>query len=114
MQKEIRPWGNFEVLSEGEGFKVKKIVVDPKQKLSLQVHAKRSEYWVVVRGEADIVRGEERMKLPEGNATFIPCGLTHRIANNTDEELIIIETQLGQYVEEDDIIRFEDDYGRAP
>ncbi len=113
MQKEIRPWGNFRVIAEGDDYKVKEIVVNSGQKLSLQYHNRRSEYWVVVSGTADIVRGEEQMKLPEGNAVFIPCGLQHRIMNNTKEDLIVIETQIGDYLEEDDIVRIEDDYGRV-
>lgn len=107
-----RPWGSYECLEQGPGFKVKRIRVLPGAKLSLQKHQKRSEHWVVINGVATITRGDEMFKLQSNESTFIPLGVLHRIANNTDDDLEIIEVQTGSYLEEDDIIRFDDIYGR--
>lgn len=107
-----RPWGKYEVLVEGENHKVKKFTVYSGESLSLQMHKKRAEHWVVVKGTADIVNGEKRLTLHESESTFIPLGTKHKITNPGKTNLEIIEVQTGEYLEEDDIIRFEDIYGR--
>lgn len=107
-----RPWGEYTVLEEGERYKIKHIVVLPKKRLSLQMHYHRSEHWIVVRGMAKIVvDGKERF-LRSGESTFIPSGFTHRIENPGKLPLEIVEVQIGEYLGEDDIERFEDDFGR--
>lgn len=107
-----RPWGFYESLIEGSSFQVKRIVVNPGQKLSLQKHFKRAEHWVVVSGTAEVARGEEIFKLVEGESTYIPVESKHRLANNTVDLLELIEVQLGSYLGEDDIQRFDDNYDR--
>ena len=107
-----RPWGKYEVLFEGPTFKVKKFIVYPKTKLSLQSHRQRSEHWVVVKGEAKITRNDEQIILKEGESTFVPQGMIHRFENPTDENAEFVEVQLGSYLGEDDIIRYDDVYGR--
>lgn len=108
-----RPWGTYTVLEEGENFKIKRITVKPKSSLSLQMHHHRSEHWVVIHGEANIVNGDKTLTIKHNESTFIPAGNKHRLANQTDDELVIIEVQTGSYVGEDDIVRFEDVYGRC-
>ncbi len=108
----FRPWGSYTVLKEDEGYKVKKVLVNPGQSLSLQRHRHRSEHWVVVKGEALVTVGEERMVLGPNQSAYVPKGALHRLENATDEILEIIEVQVGDYVGEDDIERFEDRYGR--
>ena len=107
-----RPWGYFMNLHNNEGYKVKKLVVNPGSKLSLQKHRHRSEHWVVSRGVARVVNGEETVELKEKENIFIPKSNVHRIENIGKEELHIIEVQFGEILDEDDIIRLEDDYGR--
>lgn len=107
-----RPWGAYTVLDQGPGFKIKRIVVRPKAALSLQLHHHRSEHWVVVSGTAEVVNGDRRSTIKANESTFIPVGSKHRLSNPGDEDVVIIEVQSGAYVEEDDIVRFEDDYGR--
>ncbi len=107
-----RPWGSYTVLLTGNGFKIKKIVVKPGKKLSLQMHHHRSEHWVVISGTARVTRGEETYFVHAGESTFIPKSTKHRLENPGIVPLWIIEVQNGEYVEEDDIIRFEDDFGR--
>ena len=107
-----KPWGSFQVIEEGEKYMVKKIIVKPKGKLSLQSHEYRSEHWVVVRGVAQVTCAEKVFELKENQSTFIPQGTVHRLRNNGDTPLEIIEIQTGGYLEEDDIIRLEDDYQR--
>ena len=107
-----RPWGRYEVLSVKEGYKIKRIIVVPKGKLSLQLHQYRSEHWVVVAGEAAVTNGEETLILTVNQSTYIPKQTKHRLENTTDHELVIIEVQLGSYLGEDDIIRYEDMYDR--
>ena len=109
---ENRPWGSWHVLDEGDGFKVKRIVVNPSSRLSLQKHQFRAEHWVVVAGTARITRGEEQFLLEENQSTYIPIGVRHRIENPGMIPLEIIEVQSGSYLGEDDIVRFEDQYGR--
>jgi mannose-1-phosphate guanylyltransferase/mannose-6-phosphate isomerase len=107
-----RPWGYFESIDQGERFQVKRIMVKPRQALSLQLHNKRAEHWVVVSGRARVTRGEEVFDLRENESTFIPLGTKHRLENCSDEPLYLIEVQSGAYLGEDDIVRFEDRYGR--
>jgi mannose-1-phosphate guanylyltransferase len=108
-----RPWGTFTILEEGEHFKIKRIVVKPKASLSLQMHHHRSEHWIVVSGTAKIINGESEELIRTNESTFIPSGTPHRLSNPGMIELVMIEVQSGEYLEEDDIVRFEDTYGRA-
>ena len=112
-ESDERPWGRYEVLEERAGFKVKVLEVKPGARLSLQRHARREEHWVVVKGVADIVRGEEELHLSQGEHVHIPPETNHRLGNSGDGPLAIIEVQLGDYLGEDDIERFQDDYGRT-
>lgn len=107
-----RPWGYYEGLDEGETHQVKHICVNPGAALSLQYHHKRSEHWVVVKGTAEVVVGEEVMVLEENQSVYIPVEAKHRLVNKTDEPLHLIEVQSGSYLGEDDIVRLEDVYGR--
>jgi len=109
-----RPWGTYSVLVEGERFKVKRIVVAPGQSLSLQLHAHRYEHWIVVCGEAFVENGAQHARLLANQSTYIPAGQKHRLHNPGGDDLVLIEVQCGNYLGEDDIVRFEDDYGRAP
>lgn len=108
-----RPWGKYEVLVDEDNHKVKKITVYPGAKLSLQSHNKRAEHWVVVKGTAEIVHGEDLLTLEENESTFIPVGTKHRLGNPGKTDLEIIEVQTGNYLEEDDIVRYEDVYQRS-
>jgi len=108
-----RPWGTYTVLEEGALHKIKRIVVKPHASLSLQMHRHRSEHWVVVSGSAEVVNGEREFTIRADESTFIPAGHKHRLANLGDEDLVIIEVQTGSYLGEDDIVRYEDVYGRA-
>jgi mannose-1-phosphate guanylyltransferase/mannose-6-phosphate isomerase len=110
--KDYRPWGSFEILSEGIGFKVKKISVKPGASLSLQSHKHRSEHWVVVEGSAVVTIDENVKVLGPGQSTYVPLGSIHRLENQEKNMLIIIEVQIGIYLGEDDIIRYEDAYLR--
>ena len=107
-----RPWGNYEVLSQGPGYQMKRIVVKPGGKLSLQYHHHRAEHWIVVEGRAEVTRGEEVFTLSRNESTFIPLGAVHRLHNPYSEPVAIIEVQTGSYLGEDDIVRVEDVYGR--
>lgn len=107
-----RPWGTYTVLEEGPNFKIKLIVVNPGAKLSMQMHHHRSEHWVVVSGTAKITSGEREMQLEQNESTYIPKTHRHRLENPGTIPLQIIEVQCGDYVGEDDIVRFEDTYGR--
>ena len=111
-QRVFRPWGAYESLVVGEHFQVKRLNVNPGQTLSLQLHHKRAEHWVVVSGVADIVRGEEHLTLGPDESTYIPLGMKHRLANRGEAPLEVIEVQSGSYLGEDDIVRFDDVYGR--
>lgn len=108
-----RPWGTYTVLEEGPGFKIKRIVVKPGASLSLQMHHHRSEHWIVVSGMANVVNGEQIISLEANQSTYIPAGNKHRLTNPGKSELALIEVQCGPYLGEDDIVRFEDIYGRA-
>jgi len=107
-----RPWGSYEGVAEGDRFQVKQIIVTPGQKLSLQMHHHRAEHWIVVQGTARVTKGEDETILTENQSTYIPIGVTHRLENPGSLDLILIEVQSGGYLGEDDIVRFEDVYGR--
>jgi len=111
-RKVLRPWGWFDSIDHGERFKVKRIMVKPGASLSLQMHHHRAEHWIVVKGIAEIHNGEQRLVLNENQSTFIPQGQKHRLSNPGMDPLEIIEVQSGSYLGEDDIIRFDDFYGR--
>lgn len=111
-RKVHRPWGYYDSIDKGERFQVKRIVVNPGARLSLQMHHHRAEHWVVVRGTAVVTRGEERLIVSENESVYIPLGVTHRLENPGKMPLEIIEVQSGAYLGEDDIVRFDDTYGR--
>ncbi len=111
-QNDYRPWGFFEILSKGGNFLVKKIVVYPKKRLSLQKHKFRSEHWVVVEGQAKVILDNEIFNLSKNESTYVNTGVVHRLENISDQNLTIIEVQTGSYLGEDDIIRIEDDFKR--
>ena len=111
-QRVYRPWGSYESLVVGEQFQVKRLTVTPGQTLSLQLHHHRAEHWVVVSGQADIIRGDEQLTLGPDESTYIPIGMKHRLANRGETPLEVIEVQSGSYLGEDDIVRFDDVYGR--
>ncbi|MFN8105027.1 MAG: phosphomannose isomerase type II C-terminal cupin domain [Acidimicrobiia bacterium] len=108
-----RPWGAFTVLDEGVGYKVKRIVVRPGQRLSYQVHRRRREHWVVVAGSATVVLDDVDHHLVVGDTIDVPVGVAHRIANPGEFDLVFIEVQRGDYLGEDDIVRLQDDYARS-
>ena len=108
----FRPWGFYETVDSGENFQVKRITVNPGKKLSLQLHHQRSEHWVVVNGTATVTKGEQVFSLSKNESTYIPIETKHRLENATNKPLEIIEVQSGSYLGEDDIERFEDDFGR--
>lgn len=112
-RKVARPWGWYDSVDEGERFKVKRIQVKPGASLSLQMHHHRAEHWIVVKGTAEITNGDQVITLTENQSTYIPQGQTHRLANPGTTPLEIIEVQSGSYLGEDDIVRFEDTYGRS-
>ena len=107
-----RPWGTYTVLEEGPNFKIKRIVVNPGAKLTMQMHNHRSEHWVVVNGVATITNNDVELTLQENESTYIPKTQKHRLENRSEKSLSIIEVQCGDYVGEDDIVRFDDQYGR--
>ena len=109
-----RPWGSYTILEEGPGYKIKRILVNPGAKLSMQMHFHRSEHWVVIDGTARITNGEQDIYLEENQSTYIPKTNRHRLENPGKVALQIIEIQSGPYLEEDDIVRFDDVYGRIP
>jgi len=115
-REHLRPWGSFEPLAAGQadvGYKVKRITVKPGESLSLQMHHKRQEHWVVVEGTAEVTCDDEVFTLSAGSSTHIPLGAKHRLLNPGLEPLILVEVQCGDYLGEDDIVRFEDRYGRS-
>ncbi|MBU6485864.1 MAG: mannose-1-phosphate guanylyltransferase/mannose-6-phosphate isomerase [Betaproteobacteria bacterium] len=109
-----RPWGTYTTLEEAPGFKIKRIEVRPGAALSLQLHHRRSEHWVVVRGVARVTNGEQEFDVHPNESTYIPVETRHRLENRGSEPLAIIEVQCGDYLGEDDIVRFDDRYGRTP
>jgi mannose-1-phosphate guanylyltransferase/mannose-6-phosphate isomerase len=108
-----RPWGFYDGLIQGERFQVKRIVVQPGQKLSLQKHFHRAEHWVVVAGTALVTKGEELVMLRENESIYLPLGVVHRLENPGKIPLTLIEVQSGPYLGDDDIVRIEDVYSRA-
>lgn len=112
-RKVYRPWGWYDSIDMGGRFQVKRIVVNPGAKLSLQMHHHRAEHWIVVSGTAEVTNGDKVLLLSENQSTYIPLGTTHRLANPGKVPLEIIEVQSGSYLGEDDIVRFEDTYGRT-
>ena len=110
--KEDRPWGWYHVIDEGDRYKVKCIEVNPGESLSLQKHFHRAEHWVVVEGTALVERDGKKQLLSENQSTYIPIGAVHRLSNPGKTSLRIVEVQSGSYLEEDDIVRLEDDYER--
>jgi mannose-1-phosphate guanylyltransferase/mannose-6-phosphate isomerase len=111
-RKVYRPWGSYDSIDMGEKFQAKRLIVNPGKKLSLQSHAKRAEHWVVVNGEATVTKDNDTFVLHENESTYIPLGTKHRLENTTDKPLEIIEVQSGSYLGEDDIVRYDDDFGR--
>ena len=113
-KREIRPWGSYEILTNGPGFQAKRLTVKAEKRLSLQWHRHRDETWVVARGTARVTVGEEQSTLGRGESMFVARNIHHRIENiSSVEPLEIIEIQTGDYLGEDDIVRVEDDFGRA-
>jgi len=113
-RKVYRPWGWYDSIDTGDRFQVKRIQVKPGARLSVQMHNHRAEHWVVVRGTAEVLNGDETMLLNENQSTYIPIGATHALRNPSELQVLeIIEVQSGSYLGEDDIVRFEGNYGRA-
>lgn len=108
-----RPWGTYTILEESEHYKIKRIVVRPGKRLSLQKHYHRSEHWIVVSGTALVAVGERETLVRANESTYIAMGEKHRLENPGKIDLVIIEAQVGEYLEEDDIVRFNDDFERA-
>lgn len=108
----FRPWGNYRSVAEGSRFQVKEIVVYPGKRLSLQLHHHRAEHWIIVEGTALVTRGEDQLRLTENQSVYIPLETKHRLENIGDGPLKLIEVQSGSYLGEDDIVRFDDDFGR--
>ena len=112
-REDRRPWGYYEVLSHQPDHKVKRIVVFPRKRLSLQQHRKRAEHWTIISGDPVVFLGDREIRLKPGDSIQIPKEVVHRVSNPGDEAVVFIEVQIGDYLSEDDIERFEDDYGRA-
>jgi len=112
-ENDERPWGNYTVLDEGADYKVKRIAVVAGKRLSYQRHARRSEHWLVVHGAGRVTLDGKEIDVLPGSAVDVPVGTAHRIANTGTELLTFIEVQRGDYFGEDDIVRLDDDYGRA-
>ncbi|WP_404788603.1 phosphomannose isomerase type II C-terminal cupin domain [Altericista sp. CCNU0014] len=109
---ELRPWGSFTILEEGVGYKIKRIEVKPGHRLSLQMHHHRSEHWIVISGIAKVTRDEDVIMLSTNESTYVHRFAAHRLENPGKVPLVIIEVQNGEYLGEDDIVRFDDDYSR--
>ena len=114
METGERPWGTYTVLDESSNYKIKRIVVNPGERLSLQMHHHRSEHWIVVSGTAKVTCDDREYIVNINESTFIPLGMNHRLENPGIIPLTIIEVQSGEYLGEDDIVRFQDDYSRVP
>jgi mannose-6-phosphate isomerase-like protein (cupin superfamily) len=112
MESDERPWGRYDVLAEGDGWKAKRIEVRPGHRLSYQTHAQRAEHWIVVEGAGRITLDGEAIDLPTGAVVDIATGQAHRMENPGDEPLVFVEVQRGDYLGEDDIVRLDDDYAR--
>lgn len=113
MERGERPWGTYTVLDENSSYKIKRIEVLPGQRLSLQKHHHRSEHWIVVSGTALVTNGDKVSQVNVNESTYIPIGIQHRLENPGKILLVIIEVQNGEYLGEDDIVRFNDDYNRC-
>jgi mannose-6-phosphate isomerase len=113
MERGERPWGSYVVLDENTSYKIKRIEVKPGERLSLQKHHHRSEHWIVVSGIAKVTCGDQSFFVNVNESTFIPIGQNHRLENPGKIALVIIEVQSGEYLGEDDIVRFDDDYNRS-
>ncbi len=111
--KDIRPWGTWEVLDVGTNYIVKRITVLPDKLLSLQLHHHRSEHWIITNGTAEVTLQDTIQSVPQNGHVFIPIETKHRIANKTNEPIIFIEIQTGDLLDETDIVRFKDQYGRV-
>lgn len=112
-QQDTRPWGTWEVIDCGNGFCVKHIMVNPEGILSLQLHHFRAEHWIIVKGEATITLGEMEVVKKAGESVYIPVETKHRIQNKSAEPMEFVEVQVGENLDENDIVRFEDKYGRV-
>ena len=112
INKEERPWGRFYILSESVNYKIKKIEVDSKKRLSYQFHKKRSETWIIIKGKATITLDDSIIIKEEQEVIEIPKNIKHRVENKQNEKLVFIEVQTGDYFGEDDIVRIQDDYNR--
>jgi mannose-6-phosphate isomerase len=110
---ELRPWGSFTILEEARGYKIKRIEVKPGHRLSLQMHHHRSEHWIVVSGTAKVICGGQETLLFSNQSTYVPPCTAHRLENPGVISLVLIEVQNGEYLGEDDIVRFQDDYART-
>ncbi len=108
-----KPWGFFEVLASGANWKIKRLVIFPNSRISLQSHKYRDELWIVIKGTCKAIKGNSKVILKEKDYIFIPRNVKHRAENIGDVNLEIIEVQMGEYLEDDDITRYEDDYGRV-
>lgn len=108
----LRPWGSYECLLTEPCFQVKRLIINPGAKISLQLHYHRNEHWVIVAGYAGVILDDKHMHLKTGEHVYIPKETKHRLSNMTATPLIIIETQIGDYISEEDIVRFEDMYER--
>ena len=108
-----KPWGSYQIIDQGENFVVKNIVVKPYGKLSLQSHKHRSEHWVIVEGRAEVTINDNKTTLEPNQSTYIPSETKHRLANNYDKNLILIEVWYGENLDEEDITRYEDIYNRV-
>ncbi len=108
-----RPWGTYQTIIRGDTYQVKRIMVNPNSQLSLQSHNHRSEHWVIVEGEGTVTLGDKQIKVKKDSVVYIPVKEKHRMSNFTDKPVVFIEVQNGDYLGEDDIIRYEDIYGRA-
>lgn len=113
VETELRPWGSFTVLEEGQGYKIKRIEVKSGHRLSLQMHHHRSEHWIVVSGTAKVVCGDNEILLTANQSTYVPPCTLHRLENVGVIPMVLIEVQNGEYLGEDDIVRFHDDYARV-
>lgn len=112
-RESLRPWGSWRLLLEGPGFRVKRILVRPGMRLSLQSHEHRSEHWVVIAGTAFVECDGTAFEVPTGESAFIPVSVRHRLHNRGGEDLIVVEVAVGDYLSEDDIVRYDDDFGRG-
>jgi mannose-1-phosphate guanylyltransferase/mannose-6-phosphate isomerase len=108
-----RPWGSYTELERSLFFRIKRVTVKPGKKLSLQLHSHRSEHWIVVSGMADVTLEDRTLRLRQGESTFVQAGVRHRLGNSGKIPLEVIEVQIGEYLDEDDIVRFSDDFNRV-